>query len=288
MPENIPSHLFWPSGLELPEIRRTLYRVAYRITGDQDEAEDLVQETLLKWLTLNHRPLENPQGYLVQMLINRALNQQRNENRRSRIRKFLFAEPELTFIPERIDNAPVLSLAVLAMLEKLNPSERAVMVLREAFSYSYKEIAEILGLREDHCRQLLNRAKKHLRSRDARFEADPDLHEALVQRLAEASEGENLGELVELLTRDAELVTSPEPATVQNNAFGVAETLMGFRHEGFAFGMEYLLGIPVLTLSHTTQGIVHFLVTAEGVAVTSLELIGNGKVSALPRLLPCC
>lgn len=189
--------------------RPRLEAIAYRLLGSADEAEDVVQETFLRWHAADVDRIEVPEAWLTKVLTNLCLNQltSARARRETYVGRWL-PEPLLSGDPmlgpaETAEQRESVSYAVLTLMERLSPNERAVYVLREAFDYPHREIAEILGITEAASQQILHRAKKHLAHATSR----PDIDMAAAQRivgefLAAATSGRT-DELVRLLTKDA-------------------------------------------------------------------------------------
>jgi len=158
-----------------------LLSIAYRMLGSVMDAEDIVQDVFMDWEKVEAggdrvgRPVEQAKSYLCRMVTNRAIDQLRSaKRRRERYVGVWLPEPVVSdpsAQPESEHSDPLqrlllrdsLSMAYLVMLESLSPNERAVFLLREIYAYEFDEIADMLGKRPDHCRQLLSRARKRLR-----------------------------------------------------------------------------------------------------------------------------
>lgn len=146
-------------------VRPRLFGIAYRMLGSSAEAEDVVQDVWLRWQAADRREVLDPTAFLVTTTTRAAINATQS----ARARRETYVGP---WLPEPIDttNDPeegvgrgeALELAVLTLLEKLSPMERAAYVLREAFDYSHKEVAEILQIEEANARQLVARARQHV------------------------------------------------------------------------------------------------------------------------------
>jgi len=182
------------------EYQALLYPIALKMLGNEADAKDQVQETLLNWLSREHGHIENARGYLVRSLINKCLNFIRDHQKYSGHE--ISPELLLDLPPARIEHEHLVSASFRMLFEKLNPVERAVFLLKEVFHYSHKEIAELLELNDAHCRQILTRAKKRLKDEKVRFEATPEAHEDLFQKFMEVCQGHKLEELLELLQAD--------------------------------------------------------------------------------------
>ncbi|MFD6961135.1 sigma-70 family RNA polymerase sigma factor, partial [Streptomyces venezuelae] len=145
--------------------RPQLFGIAYRVLGSAAEAEDIVQETWLRWQSTDRSKVHEPTAFLTTVATRLAINVAQS----ARVRRESYVGP---WLPEPVDTtqdphlgaerAEALEMAVLLLLEKLNPVERTAYVLREAFDYPYGRIAEILETSEANTRQLVSRGRKHL------------------------------------------------------------------------------------------------------------------------------
>jgi RNA polymerase sigma-70 factor (ECF subfamily) len=146
-------------------VRPRLIGIAYRMLGSAAEAEDVVQDVWMRWQSTNRGTVENPPAYLATATTRLCINlaQSAHSRRESYIGTWL-PEPVDTSADPGIgaERGEALKLAVLLLLEKLSPKERAAYVLREAFDYSYEQIASILQMEEANVRQLVSRARKHI------------------------------------------------------------------------------------------------------------------------------
>jgi RNA polymerase sigma-70 factor (ECF subfamily) len=185
-----------------------LFSIAYRMLGSVAEAEDVVQEAFLRRTTTDTTP-ENERAFMIAVTTRLAIDVLRS----ARVRREAYVgswlpEPLVEDeAPSRVETEETVSMAMLMLLERLTPVERAVFVLRESFDLDYAEIAEIVDRSEDNCRQILSRARRRM-DEDARprFEVDRAAGEALAaQFIAAAREGDMDG-LVAMLSADVELV----------------------------------------------------------------------------------
>lgn len=194
---------------ELEELRRHGFGVAYRMTGSVSEAEEIVQEALLR-LTRQEQEIEEPAAWITTVVTRLSINVLRS----ARTRRESYVGP---WLPEPLleDQAPgpesraeladSLSLALLVLMEQLTPAERAAYLLREVFGYQHAEIAAIIGQSEVNSRQLATRARKHLEASRPRFDPDEAARDALLERFLAAAEEGDLEALEEMLARDAVL-----------------------------------------------------------------------------------
>ncbi|MEU9345011.1 RNA polymerase sigma-70 factor [Streptomyces sp. NPDC048278] len=182
-----------------------LFGIAYRMLGTVGEAEDVLQEAWIRWQTYDRSRVENPLAFLATTVTRLAINVLQS----ARVRRQAYVGP---WIPEPVDtsadpalgaeNAEALEVAVLMLMEKLTPTERAAYVLREAFGYPYEQIAEIVGQTSANARQLVSRARKHLAAEKRAGVPAEDHRRFLTAFVAAAQEGE-VAVLEKLLTEDA-------------------------------------------------------------------------------------
>jgi RNA polymerase sigma-70 factor (TIGR02957 family) len=147
------------------EVRPRLFGIAYRVLGSAAEAEDIVQDVWLRWQATDRSVVENPPAFLATTTTRMCINfAQSAQSRRETYVGSWLPEPVDTSSDPSLgaERGEALKLAVLILLEKLSPTERAAYVLREAFEYSYRQIAETLQIEEANARQLTARARKHV------------------------------------------------------------------------------------------------------------------------------
>jgi RNA polymerase sigma-70 factor (ECF subfamily) len=197
------------SDRELEALRRHGFGVAYRMLGSVTEAEDVAQEALLR-LTRQEGPIDEPAAWITTVATRLSINVLRS----ARARRESYVGP---WLPEpliedpapgpasRAELADSLSQALLVLLERLSPVERAAYLLREVFGYEYSDIAGIVDRTEANSRQLVTRARKHLEASRPRFDADEAARDALLERFLAAAEEGDLQGLEELLAEDAVL-----------------------------------------------------------------------------------
>ncbi len=193
--------------------RTYLFAIAYRMLGSAMDAEDMVQETYLRYQTTPPETITSLKAFLT-TIISRLCMDQLHLARRKR-EQYLgpwLPEPLITpealkavSLEERVDQEESISLAFLLLLEQLQPIERAVFLLREVFEYDYAEIATFLGKSEVACRQCFSRAKKHLGEHRPRFPASPDTHRQLLTGFLQAAQAGEMPALMNLLAEDVTL-----------------------------------------------------------------------------------
>ncbi|MFJ8753679.1 RNA polymerase sigma factor SigJ [Streptomyces sp. NPDC102441] len=186
-----------------------LEAIAYRLLGSASDAEDAVQDTFLRWQAADTGRIEVPEAWLTKVLTNLCLNQLTSA--RARREKYVgqwLPEPLLAGDPmlgpaDTAEQRESVSYAVLALMERLSPNERVVYVLREAFGYPHRKIAEILDITESAGQQIHHRAKKHVAEGRARSEVDEAAARRVVEEFIEAATSGRTEPLVRLLTDDA-------------------------------------------------------------------------------------
>lgn len=186
-------------------VRPRLFGIAYRMLGSFSEAEDLVQDVWLRWHAYDRGTVLDPAAFLATTTTRLAINVLQS----ARVRREVYIGP---WLPEPVDTSAdpylgaerseALSLAVLLLLERLSPTERAAYVLREAFDYPYPQIAEIVQVSEAAARQLVSRARKHLRSERRAPVTDAERRRLLTAFVAAARTGD-VAALEEILAADA-------------------------------------------------------------------------------------
>ncbi|GAB3161878.1 RNA polymerase sigma-70 factor [Microbispora hainanensis] len=218
--------------------RPRLEAIAYRLLGSAGEAEDAVQETFLRWQAADVGHVEVPEAWLTKVLTNLCLNQltSARARRETYVGQWL-PEPLLAGDPmlgpaDTAEQRESVSYAVLTLMERLSPSERAVYVLREAFDYPHREIAQILDITEAASQQIFHRAKKHVADGKARTSADRAAARRVVEEFLAAATTGRIEPLVGLLTEDAVAIGDgggkiPARAKAFTGAVAVAKFLRG-------------------------------------------------------------
>ncbi|CAL9564606.1 ECF RNA polymerase sigma factor SigJ [Actinosynnema sp. ALI-1.44] len=188
---------------DFEEHRPRLFGLAYRLLGSAHEAEDVLQDAYLRWSRADG--VRDASAWLTRVVTNLCLNHLTS----ARVRRERYVGP---WLPEPVPTAELgpldtveqresVSFAVLVLLERLTPAERAVVVLHHAFGYGHREVADVTGLSEANCRQLLRRARRHLGAAP-RFDYDPAAGTRLVERFLAAARDGDLAGLERLLAAD--------------------------------------------------------------------------------------
>lgn len=222
----------------LDELRPVAFAIAYRMLGSVSDAEDVVQEALLRV----HQALQageqiaSPRAFVATVTTRLAINELHSARaRRERYVGEWLPEPIITDGHEdptqHAEMADSLSLALLVLLESLSPEQRAVLLLHDVFDYDYAQIAEIIGKSQDNVRQLATRARRHLEQRRPRFQTTREQRDELARRFFAAAEHGDLPGLEALLAHDVELTGDgggrvPALARTLRGRSLVARTLM--------------------------------------------------------------
>jgi RNA polymerase sigma-70 factor (ECF subfamily) len=284
--------------------RGLLFAVAYRMLGSRADAEDMVQETFLRWVQASDTQIRDPRAFMVTVITRLCINQLRSARaKREEYFGQWLPEPLITgttaesAVVSEIDES--LSMAFLMLLERLTPVERAVFLLREVFDYDYVEIAEMLGQSEVNCRKILSRAKRHVTEDRPRFEVSPDEQQRLLQHFLEATAHGDMPGLIAVLSKDVVLYTDGggKATAVPNPVYG-AEHVARF----FTLAPQKLLpadvvrrvvrinGQPGVIIYYDDQAIgVLTMDVAEGL-IRNIYIVRNpDKLAQLPGLppLPC-
>jgi RNA polymerase sigma-70 factor (TIGR02957 family) len=189
--------------------RRLLFTVAYEMLGSAADADDVVQETWLRWAEADRADVRDPRAFLVRIVTRQALNRMRTLSRRREdyIGEWL-PEPLLTSpdVAEDVELAESVSIAMLTVLETLQPTERAVLVLHEVFDVPYEEIAEAVGKSSAAVRQIAHRARGHVAARRPRMAVSRTEQQQVVDRFLAAVTAGDVRGLIDVLAPDVVVV----------------------------------------------------------------------------------
>jgi len=264
-----------------------LEAIAYRLLGSASDAEDAVQDTFLRWQAADVDRIEVPEAWLTKVLTNLCLNQltSARARRESYVGQWL-PEPLLAGDPmlgpaDTAEQRESVSYAVLALMERLSPNERVVYVLREAFDYPHRKIAEILDITEASCQQIFHRAKKHVAEGKARTEIDDAAARRIVEEFLAAATSGQTEPLVRLLTADAIAIGDgggkvPARTKAFEGALAVAKFMRGLFKPSKA--KRDLVGGSAGIHVTTANGAPAVVVVVDGrvVGVMCLEITGDG------------
>ncbi|WEO96674.1 RNA polymerase sigma-70 factor [Streptomyces sp. FXJ1.172] len=190
--------------------RGLLFTVAYEMLGSAADAEDVLQDSWLRWAGADRAEVRDPRSYLVRVVTRQSLNRLRTltRSREEYVGEWL-PEPLLTSpdVAEDVELAESVSMAVLTVLETLGPTERAVFVLREVFDLPYGEIAEAVGKPAATVRQIARRAREHVAARRPRVRVSRAEQQAVVERFLRALRTGRVQELLDLMAPDVVMIT---------------------------------------------------------------------------------
>src|SRR6185312_1584814 len=227
-----------------------MFSIAYRMLGSVSEAEDVVQEALLR-IYQSERDgviVEKPEAFATTVTTRLAIDALRSaRRRRERYTGEWLPEPLVESADSdparRIEMDETVSIAFLTLMERLSPTERAVFLLREVFGYSFAEIAEVVSTSEANCRQLLHRARRRIEEAKHRFEPSTERTDALFRQFFTAISDGDLAGLERMLAEDAVFHADgggkvPAIARPISGATGIARFLLGLDRHGKRFGMQ--------------------------------------------------
>jgi RNA polymerase sigma-70 factor (ECF subfamily) len=264
--------------------RSLLFTVAYEMLGSAADAEDVVQETWLRWAGVDHAIVLEPRAYLVRIVTRLALNRLRTLSRRREdyVGEWL-PEPLVTSpdVAADVELAESVSIAMLAVLETLRPVERAVFVLREVFETPYNEIAEAVGKSPAAVRQIAHRARDYIATRRPRMSVSATEQQEAVDRFLAALRSGDVQGLLDVLAPDVVAVAdgggfAPASRRPIRGAERVARLLIGgLRSVDFEARVVWLNGSPAVWIEVADQfaGAVNFAV--EDSRITGLYAISN-------------
>jgi len=275
-------------GLAHDDLRPLMFSVAYRMLGSVAEAEDIVQEAFLRLQGTDLASVRSPDAFATTVTTRLAIDALRSARRR----RETYVGPWLPepLVPERADDPALrieldesVSLAVLTLMETLNPVERAVFVLRETLDYDYSAIAEIVERTEANCRQLFARARARLDEGRPRFEVDAARRDELAATFLQAVGSGDLEALERLLAEDVAFYgdggKAPAIRQPMYGATAVARFLLGLARRGAGLGVRLLPahanGQPALLAVDPDNGLL---------SVLSLDIV-DGRIVALRNQL---
>jgi RNA polymerase sigma-70 factor (ECF subfamily) len=264
--------------------RGLLFTVAYEMLGSAADAEDVLQESWLRWAEVDRSQVRDPRSYLIKVVTRQALNRLRtlSRSRVDYVGEWL-PEPLLTSpdVAEDVELAESVSIAMLTVLETLGPTERAVFVLREVFEVPYGEIAEAVGKSAASVRQIARRAREHVAARRPRVRVSGPEQQAVVERFLAALRTGRLQELMDIMAPDVVLIADGGGlvATALAPVHGaelVAKVLRRASRSAFASTTVWLNGAPAGRIEVAGQPAVVSLIVADG-RVTRVYLVRNPR-----------
>jgi RNA polymerase sigma-70 factor (TIGR02957 family) len=273
--------------------RNLLFTVAYEMLGSAVDAEDVVQETWLRWADVDQSEVRDPRAYLVRVVTRQALNRVRTLSRRREdyVGEWL-PEPLLTS-PDVADDvvlAESVSMAMLTVLETLEPTGRAVFVLREVFEMSYEEIAEAVGKTPAAVRQIAHRAREHVAARRPRVEVSPKEQHEAVERFLAALDSGNIQSLLDVLAPDVVMAADggghvPAIRESVHGAERVATLLTNFARvsPGAEVSIVWVNGAPAMRIDLDGRLDTVISLSVEGGRITRIYAVRNPEKLSLVR-----
>lgn len=263
--------------------RARAFKVAYRILGSVADAEDVVQEAWLRWRSANRDQIRNPEAWFITATARLAIDQLRS----ARARREIYVGP---WLPEpivglsddaiqspedRLALADDISIALLHMLERLAPEERAAFLLHDAFDYGYGELAALLGKSEAACRQTVSRARKRLRDAHPRFDTDAGEHRRLAAAHESAIAAADPQALIDCMSDDVVFYSDGG-----RKVLAALNPLYGARNVSrFLLGLAAKLQGSLETRPALVNGEPGFLMTMNGQLETVIAFgIANGRI----------
>ena len=224
------------------QYRPLFFSIAYRMLGNVADTEDMIQEAYLKWVEKGKPVVESPKSYFATIITRLCIDHLKS----AKVKREEYIGP---WLPEPLvddetsalailERSESISIAFLAVLENLSPTERAVFLLRQVFDYDYREIAQIVGRSEENCRQLFSRATKNISKNRPRFRASKQQHELLLRQFIKAYSSGDLEGLLSLLAPESVLVADgggKVAAALQpiNTPHEIAQFLLKVHREAF-------------------------------------------------------
>jgi len=276
---------------QFDELRPLLFSLAYRMLSSRADAEDVLQESFLRWQSAETGEIRSPKSFLTTVVARLSLDALKAAHRK----RETYVGP---WLPEPLIDRPVadsiemaesLSMAFLHVLETLSPVERVAFLLREVFDVSYAEVAAILETTEVNGRQLVTRARKHVREKRPRFPVDREQHAAVLRRFLNACASGDLTELLTQLKDDVIVYTDGGgKGAVPNPIYGVDKVtrlLLGLARKappGLAGGyMADVNGEPgfVFTLDGRMNSVLSLDLDEDGRIRTVFFVVNPDKLS---------
>jgi RNA polymerase sigma-70 factor (ECF subfamily) len=278
------------------EHRGLLFSVAYDLLGSVADAEDVVQETWLRWSAADRGEVNNPRAYLVRIATTQALNRIRSAKarRETYIGPWLpepLIEPDpAEALVERAGREHEVSLAMLVVLETLSPAERAVFVLREVFGMPHDEIADALDRSPASVRQLAHRAREHVQARRPRFESGLEEQRRVTREFLAACATGDKDALLALLAPDVTLVSDSDgrAKAARRPILGadkVARFMLGIAEDALALDLRFALvngSVGFVVSDRSTTQSVSLLDVVDG-KVQSVYIVANPEKLARVR-----
>jgi RNA polymerase sigma-70 factor (TIGR02957 family) len=258
--------------------RSLLFTVAYEMLGSAADAEDVLQESWLRWADVDQSEVRDPRAYLIRVVTRQALNRLRTLSRRREeyVGEWL-PEPLLTGpdVAEDAELAENVSIAMLTVLETLTPTERAVFVLHEVFGMPHTDISEAIGKTPAAVRQIARRAREHVGARKPRVAVSQVEQQAVVERFLAALGSGNLQDLMEVIAPDVVLIADGGGLVAAARA-----PIHGAERLTTLFARAHLM-VTVETTAVWINGAPAGLIEIDGRQIVVSLVVENGRVSRI-------
>ncbi|MCM5552031.1 sigma-70 family RNA polymerase sigma factor [Pleomorphomonas sp. NRK KF1] len=263
----------------LSNLRPGLIRIAYRMLGSVAEAEDIVQETAVRWLAVDHQAVREPAAFLRRIVTRLCLNELQSARRRREayVGPWL---PEPYFDPEDHDQADDITLPLMIALERLSPLERAAFLLHDIFGMPFDQVADIVGREAPACRKLASRARAHIQEARPRFAVDKDRGLELARAFFTASRSGDMTALRALLAEDVVAIADGGGRIVASLAPLVGLEAVLARHAEMA--RSFAIQPSQIIRYATIDGLPGFVTIEAGgtLQTTALDVI-EGRITAI-------
>lgn len=261
------------------ELRPQLFSLAYRMMGTRADAEDIVQDAYIRWQSADREKVQSPRSYLNAVVARLSLDALKSARHKRETYIGTWLPEPVAQIEDPLQMSDSLSIAFLHVLESLTPAERVAFLMREVFGSGYDEVAAVLETSEANCRQLVTRARTHIRNKRPRFSVDPAKHQAILREFVTACAQDDKATLLKLLRNDAILYSDGggKVAAALNPVSGadrVARFFLGIRDKTPAdLRVEPTLagGLPALA----------FLTGATVDSIMTFDLDEDGRIQAI-------
>jgi RNA polymerase sigma-70 factor, ECF subfamily len=275
--------------------RERMRRLAYRLLGTVEDADDIVQEAYLKWRSVGASEVRSAEAWLTTVVTRLCIDKLRTRRREESLHAGSWL-PEPLYVEDTISTDAItedLSLALLVLLERLTPEERAAYLLHDIFDYKYRDISHVVGKTEAACRQLLHRARKRVRDGRPRYQVSDVEQNELVLKFVKALENNDRAMLISILQEDATITTDSggRVRAALNVVYGserVAKLLLGIRRKKAGLVTERIMRINgELGVVTYIDGIANSLVAFQvyGRSIDAIyRILDPVKLKAVPRI----
>ncbi len=258
------------SNEDYRQFKPLLFSIGYRMLGSIADAEDIVQEAFLKAYQIDEQNIDNKKAYLCKMVTNRCLDELKSARRKRE--QYIGPWNPVPLLLENTDPSEFalkregLSMAYLRMMEHLAPDERAVLLLREVFDFSYAEIANWIDKKEENCRKILSRAKQRISSTENES-LDYNRNKTIINRFIQAFEMQNSDALLELISENVTLYSDGggkvraaiRPIVSLPNVLALLYSVVNKAPEDFYFEIKNANGQPAIVIF--MNGAVHSILS---------------------------